>query len=874
MTAKKTVHLVPHTHWDREWYFSTDQSQVLLSITFRHMLDQLEKHDSIPCFILDGQSVMLEDYLSVLPEEKSRVEALVKQGKLLIGPWYTQTDQCVVHGESQLRNLYYGHKDSEAFGAPMKIGYVPDSFGQSEQLPQLLQHFGIDKAVFWRGIWEGISPSTEFTWCSRDGSAVKTAVLEFGYSAFQGMKPMAAHIAAMKDQVDNPNWDQDRQHILMMGGHDQKPWQNETSAALSEASNNGEIEYRLSTLDDYFSDTASLFEISKPVTSEMLYGKYSRIHRGIYSTRYDIKKLNADIEHRIINHLEPMLTMGWSLRLSYPHGLMEQNWKRLMQCHAHDSIGGCNTDRVNQQIKTRLEAVDDNTSLLLELTCRQISEAIKASHKGEKLVLFNTLPEVRSELVECQAILPARSLMVFSCEGEALTHQLSNIEEVDINQVVQDPTTLGDDRFKPWYRLTFLLDAQNIPAMGYLTCYIIPARDDDSAHTTAVQAQPTIENEHLSVQVSDDGKVTIVNKQSGITFHDALMLVDGGDDGDNYDYSPPREDWFINSQNSPVEISSFSGTLESTITLNQTLTLPANLEERKGRQATVQQPVTLTLTLRKGSDHLRVKVELQNQVCDHRLQLYVKGGFTRGVSLADQPFGTIKRHNDQEAFSLWQEQNWTSAPAPIYPMQSMVSMSSEEQGIAVFTNGIREYEMPVTDPDKLAITLFRSVGFVGKPDLLYRPGRLSGLPDPSPDSQLLQSLNFELELFLHEGTKAEKGLTKRAKRYLTPLIYYHDGVVNRFMLNTPEITVPQSLSLFEIDSDLTVSAIKKAEHDDQVVVRLFNDSEKTASLGEIKNSGEASLANGMEEKTNPIPEAYTLNPQQFVTCLIRPGIFK
>ncbi|MCW8926173.1 MAG: hypothetical protein OQJ84_07955, partial [Xanthomonadales bacterium] len=164
------VILVPHTHWDREWYFTTRQSKVLLLESLAVVLDELEA-GRLPVFVLDGQTSLLEDYLQNAPYERERIARLVSGGKLKIGPWYSQTDQCVVGAESIVRNLLYGIRDCREFGGHMEIGYVPDSFGQTEQLPQILAGFGLKRCVFWRGWWEGIHEATEFEWASRDGSA-------------------------------------------------------------------------------------------------------------------------------------------------------------------------------------------------------------------------------------------------------------------------------------------------------------------------------------------------------------------------------------------------------------------------------------------------------------------------------------------------------------------------------------------------------------------------------------------------------------------------------------------------------------------------------------------------------------------------------
>ena len=109
------VHIVPHMHWDREWYFSAEESKLLLLNNMEEILEMLENNEDYPYYVLDGQTAVLEDYLALKPKNLSRIVNLVKKGKLIIGPWYTQTDEMVVGGESIVRNLLYGHKDTSDF---------------------------------------------------------------------------------------------------------------------------------------------------------------------------------------------------------------------------------------------------------------------------------------------------------------------------------------------------------------------------------------------------------------------------------------------------------------------------------------------------------------------------------------------------------------------------------------------------------------------------------------------------------------------------------------------------------------------------------------------------------------------------------------
>ncbi|WP_269748139.1 glycoside hydrolase family 38 N-terminal domain-containing protein [Enterovibrio coralii] len=103
----KQLHVISHTHWDFEWYFSTHESLIQLIYHMEEVMDALEKGE-VDNYYLDGQLSIVEDYLNACPHQKSRFTALVESGKLKIGPWYTQTDQLIIAGESIIRNLQLG----------------------------------------------------------------------------------------------------------------------------------------------------------------------------------------------------------------------------------------------------------------------------------------------------------------------------------------------------------------------------------------------------------------------------------------------------------------------------------------------------------------------------------------------------------------------------------------------------------------------------------------------------------------------------------------------------------------------------------------------------------------------------------------------
>ncbi|MCZ1638540.1 alpha-mannosidase, partial [Enterococcus faecium] len=183
---QKKVHVIHHTHWDFEWYFTTNESFVQLAYHLDEVMQALEDKQ-IDYYLLDGQMSILDDYLTSFPEQKGRLSQLVKSGKLAIGPWYTQTDELIVRGESIVRNLNLGMELAESLGGYMNIGYLPDSFGQSKDMPKIYNGFGIQQAVFWRGVPNEVTTKREFHWGAEDGSSVLTSNIKNGYFVGVGL---------------------------------------------------------------------------------------------------------------------------------------------------------------------------------------------------------------------------------------------------------------------------------------------------------------------------------------------------------------------------------------------------------------------------------------------------------------------------------------------------------------------------------------------------------------------------------------------------------------------------------------------------------------------------------------------------------------
>src|SRR3990172_6357417 len=170
MTSSFVMHVISNTHWDREWRYSFLYTRMMLVEMVDKVLQLLENDPEFKYCHLDSQTSLIEDYLHIRPQNEERIRTLVKTGRLLIGPWYCLPDQFIVGGESLIRNLLLGNKIASRFGAVMKVGYTPFSWGQISQLPQLYAEFGIDTILFYRGVSRTDTQKAEFIWEGADGT--------------------------------------------------------------------------------------------------------------------------------------------------------------------------------------------------------------------------------------------------------------------------------------------------------------------------------------------------------------------------------------------------------------------------------------------------------------------------------------------------------------------------------------------------------------------------------------------------------------------------------------------------------------------------------------------------------------------------------
>ncbi len=330
---------------------------------------------ALPYFHFDGQTIVLEDYLEILPENETRIRRLVKAGKVQVGPWYVLADSFLVSGESLIRNLELGSEIASRFGTPLQVGYLPDQFGHIAQMPQILRGFGLKNCVTWRGIGADISRN-RFIWSALDGSEVFTVYLPFGYS--NGANLPLESAASLDGRLKEISRLESKfalgSPILVMNGTDHTEPDRRLAGRLGEIAGNGNrASYEIGTLEGYFKRLAEvpadslerhLGELRSPLRAHLL--------PGVTSARTWIKQRDFENCYLLERLAGPLAALAALRGVGDFAPFLKTAWKNELQNHPHDSICGCSIDQVHDDMKFRF----DQAGLIADMVVRRASEML------------------------------------------------------------------------------------------------------------------------------------------------------------------------------------------------------------------------------------------------------------------------------------------------------------------------------------------------------------------------------------------------------------------------------------------------------------------------------------------------------------------
>src|SRR5256712_13746 len=355
-------HLIPHTHWDREWYLPRAALQARLVAVTGDLIERLQAQPAYRSFLLDGQTVLVEDYLRACPDREGDVRTLVKTGRLQVGPWYVLPDEQIPSGEGLVRNLLLGAADAERLGGRLDVLYSPDAFGHPPAWPTLAREFGIRYGVVWRGLggetgqerdlyrWRGLDDKEVLLWhLPRAGYEIGAALPADAERLFAAWAPVRGALVQRATGKHVPVFIGADHH----GAHPDVPRLRDLLAELDPQS-----PFRVSGLDEFFQAAA---DGAKPASlaGELRWSyRYAWTLQGVHGTRAPLKRRYSAAELALVRLAEPLAALARRAGGRDRRPALELAWRALVRAQFHDAIAGCASDDVARAVESRLTSVE------------------------------------------------------------------------------------------------------------------------------------------------------------------------------------------------------------------------------------------------------------------------------------------------------------------------------------------------------------------------------------------------------------------------------------------------------------------------------------------------------------------------------------
>ncbi len=754
MTARR-IAIVPHTHWDREWYKSYQDFRLALVELIDTLLPLLERDASYPHFMLDGQMAVVDDYLEVRPEAEGRLRALAAAGRVSMGPWYILMDEFLSSGETIVRNLQMGLGRGAAFGGVMELGYLPDMFGHIAQMPQILHLAGFHDAVVWRGVPSQVTKNA-FVWEAPDGSSVRAEYLPVGYGNGAALPDDAK--ALVRRTSDNVAEVAEflLGDLLCMNGSDHLMPQPGLGRAVAEANDlQDDFDFEITSLPRYLAGAPT--EGLTRVEGELRSGARANMLMGVTSNRVDVKRRGAVAERELERRAEPLAAL-FQAPADYPHRLLDLAWLEMVRNSAHDSVCACSVDDVVDAVLHRYAEARAIAAGLADRAVRTFARSL--SQTGPSVL--NPAPRARSGLVELVVpadgpppadvqVLSERSglpgSMVLDADtvrtvlgmmqgprisDDAWIHdvRIEDTEEgIDITIAVgteeKSDVPIAEAKQDVYTRLGARPDAVVRVAMDQPSTRRIAARSGEvpgygwSAFAATPLSHPVEVDETDGAVVVRNGLVRIdVDRADGTFALDGTpgygRLVDGGDLGDSYNYSPPRQDSLVDTPHAVAVRVDERGPVRARVRITSTYEWPDHVDgSSQARVGGHQVDVDTVVEVRADEATVRVTTTFVNPSGDHRLRVHLPLPEPAVQSRAESAFAVVTR-------GLTAEGRPDEFGLPTAPANRFVSAGR----LTVVHEGVCEYELIDIEDDAahtIALTVLRSTGMLSRLGMAYRP---------------------------------------------------------------------------------------------------------------------------------------------------------
>ena len=804
---KKTLNLIPHSHWDREWYLPFEKHRLRLVDLIDNVIKTMEENEDYTYYHLDGQYIAIEDYLEIRPYMRERLVKLIRDGRIKIGPWYILQDEYLTSGEANVRNMLYGIRLCHELGAePVNCGYFPDSFGNISQAPQIVRGFGFDNAVFGRGVNDvgynntigesnGIF-TNELIWRAPDGSEIIGVLLSNWYS---NAMELPAEPEALKNRLEKIVSGLEKTELtdqyLGMNGCDHQPVQTNLHEIIKLGNSiQNEIELKQSNIDDYvasirpYADRFPTYE--GEINGQLSSGSCPLICTA--SAHVDIKQDNHDVQHLLERIAEPTSALALLYGGKYKQDFFLYTWKTLMQNHPHDSICTCSCDEVYDEMKVRFAKANACAEQLRDDSLTFLATSINTSAAdGDKAIVVLSLEPNKTTLklkanVDFDTAEQVSSVAVFDENGNEIPSAFKLLKD-------HFTYTLPDDRFRQVkYVDRFEVEFQaELHGIGYHTYSV--KKQAPALKTNIKYTERSMENDFIALSINANGTLDITDKRADRTYKGQNLFEDTQDRGNLYNYVQPEGDLAITNEGSHADISLFEITPYS-VTFKIVIPMLDDTD------------ITSFVTLSDGIPRVDLRTVVNNRAKDHRIRALFPSNIDTATVLAEGQFDVVRR--DIAPSSFWKN------PCNAQRVQAFVTLESESytNALMIANRGLCEYEILRDGKNTMAITLLRAIGEIGDWGVF-----------PTPKGQKTGTYSLEYSFIPYE-------LSERAEAYRNGYSFAYPSAV-AIGTDKHEGKLDAYAEHLCFDNEyIRLTAFKKTEERNSIIVRFFNTSEKTQSL--------------------------------------------
>ncbi|MEP6870239.1 MAG: glycosyl hydrolase-related protein [Anaerolineaceae bacterium] len=894
----RTMYVIPHCHWDREWYQPHELFRWRLVQMIDELLEHMESHPEFEYFNLDGQSIVIADYLELRPENEGRLKALIEFGRIVIGPWWVQPDEFLPSGESHIRSFQKGIRFADRLGGSLRVGHCADQFGHIAQMPQIMKQLGLTSACLWRGVPDSI-PGWSFQWESPDGTRLPVLYLRNSYSSGWRLPtdPEEMVERSRRQERDLKNGAPG----VLMNGTDHSRMEAHVPGALAAAAARG-FDYKMATLAQY---ERAVFEagIDEVVhAGELRSPDRSNVLVGVLSARMNIKQRDFEVGAWLEKYAEPL-----ELLAHLHHGpdggpALRHAWQVMLENSPHDSICGCSVDQTHREMFPRYDRAEQLAKEIARESMAHLVRRLEAP-PGGGVAVFRPVPHAPAVL-ECtvpdswnaNAIrLPDGRTVACSLGGHQ-PGQLLRLEEVSPRGARRHLDFIREGRYDEqyvegmtWQLVERLLEVETTVGVGVSVVEDETVREEvrqvaanglaDSARVTVRRSgtltlravlppSDTVGVELLApMQLSAGdgdlsmtpnsisngtyvvklrrGRLEVRDWQNGIELGAVNVFVSEGDRGDEYnaDILPGAVLQPVLTELVEVGHDAVSAWIRYMTVLEVPLRLNAKRTQRTKKRATLV-PIMTTATLWSGVPRIDFHVSVENTAEDHRLRALFPLPLKVERAITENQFHVAERKLTAPPWNGVSPEQ----PPTTFPQKTFAAFEQDGLGIAVFNKGLQEGEV-VTNADgkqAYALTLLRCVGWLSRPDLVSRRGG-AGPTIATADSQMLGSHEFAYALTTYRGDWRSADVQPLAHSFAYPPIAW--------ATNEHEGSSGRSLPLARFASAAVVpSAMQRSDVDGSPLLRVYNSNESGAeAVIEVPAAGDGTrLVNLMEEHAGEV----------------------